>query len=193
MPMQFNGNGTSLDQQRQDFTRRRLLATPLAGTIAWTIVGIVGAFASPQMAVLTLFVATGSIVYLGLFLSKFTGENLMAKGRPKNAFDSLFLLTVGMSLLVYPMSLLWFRADYTSLPLTVGTLTGLMWLPISWVVQHYVGLFHAVVRTLLVALVWSLFPQHRFVAVPAVIVAVYLVTIVMLEQRYRSVNREAGA
>ncbi len=34
----------SLEEQRMEFSRSRFLAMPLASTIAWTIIGIAGAF-----------------------------------------------------------------------------------------------------------------------------------------------------
>jgi hypothetical protein len=141
-----------------------------------------------------LFGATGSIVYLGIFFSRFTGENFLDKRRPKNVFDGLFLHTVAMAVLVYAIAIPFFQADYTSLPLSVGILSGLMWLPLSWIIGHWVGTFHALARTALVTAVWYVFPLARFVVVPAVIVAVYAVTIAMLEVRWRRIHRaEPGA
>jgi len=64
-----------------------------------------------------------------------------------------------------------------------------MWLPLSWIIQHWVGIFHAVARTLLVTAAWYLAPHHRFVVIPAVIVGLYGVTIIILEQRWRAVSR----
>lgn len=71
----------------------------------------------------------------------------------------------------------------TSLPLMVGILTGLMWVPLAGMLGHWIGLFHGVGRTLLVLGAWSLFPADRFVVIPAVIVAVYLVTLYVLTTR----------
>ncbi len=158
---------------------------PLAGAIAWAVVGLAGATLSPILQVWTLFGATGSIVYLGLFLSRFTGENLHDPGRPRNAFDSLFYRTVAEALLVYAIAIPFFRADYTSLPLSVGILSGLMWLPLSWIIGHWVGRFHGLSRTVLVTAGWYAFPKSRFVAIPAAIVAIYAITIVVLERRWR--------
>lgn len=176
----------SLDEQREEFARRRLIATPIAGMIAWTIVGVSSPFLSPFAASMVLFAATGSIAYLGMFISKFTGENFLDKSKPKNAFDMLFFYTVGMSVLVYAIAIPFFIADYTSLPLSIGILTGLMWLPISWMIRHWIGVVHGVARTVAVLLVWYLFPEHRFVAVPAVIVVLYIFAISVLENRWRS-------
>jgi hypothetical protein len=151
--------------------------------IAWFVTGLAGLFLSPFVTVWVLFIATGSIAYLGIFLSRFTGENFLAKDRPTNTFDRLFFLTVGQSILTYAIAIPFFLVDYTSLPLTVGILTGTMWLPLSWIIDHWVGLFHGIVRTLLVVLLWYLLPEWRFVAIPFAIVGVYLVTIFVLERR----------
>jgi len=179
----------SLDQQRESFSQRRFLAMPLAGTIAWTVVGIASVVLSPAQTVWTLYIATGFIAYLGIFLSKFTGEDFLDKTRPKNTFDSLFFHSVFMSLLVYAIAIPFFIIDYTSLPLTVGILAGLMWMPLSWIIQHWIGIFHSVSRTLAIVAVWYLFPDHRFLAVSIVIVVIYLITIVILESRWRRLRK----
>jgi hypothetical protein len=179
----------TLDDQRREFAQRRGLAMPLAGAVAWTIVGVTGVFLPPGLEVWILFSAIGSILYLGLFFSRFTGENFLDKQRPRNEFDGLFLRAVGAALLVFAIAIPFFRTDYTSLPLSVGILTGLMWLPFSWIIGHWIGTFHTFARTALVTASWYLFPSFRFVAVPVVIVAIYAVTIFVLESRWRNIHR----
>jgi hypothetical protein len=179
----------TLDEQRREFAQRRFLAMPLAGAVAWTIVGVAGAFLTPGLEVWVLFGAIGSILYLGMFFSRFTGENFLDKQRPKNVFDGLFMRTIGEAVLVFAIAIPFFRADYTSLPLSVGILSGLMWLPFSWIIGHWIGTFHTLARTALVTASWYLFPSFRFIAVPAVIVAIYAVTIVVLEARWRRIHR----
>ena len=174
----------SLDVQRREFGERRFLAMPLAGTVAWLVVAAGGVLA-PGAAWLVLFVATGSIAYLGIGLSKLTGEDFLDKTRPKNAFDALFFHTVAMSLLVYGIAIPFFMVEPSSLPLSVGILSGLMWLPVSWLIDHWVGYFHAGVRTVALVAAHYAFPEHRFIVLPLVIVAVYLFTMVVLEQRWR--------
>jgi ABC-type transport system involved in Fe-S cluster assembly fused permease/ATPase subunit len=78
-----------------------------------------------------------------------------------------------------------------SLPLTVGVLSGMMWLPMSWILQHWIGLVHGGLRTVLVVVAWYMFPAHRFVVVPFVIVALYVFAIVVLESRWRAVHARA--
>src|ERR1700722_20669913 len=91
----------TLEEQRREFAQRRGLAMPLAGAVAWTIVGVAGVFLPPILKVWVLFGATGFIAVLGMFFSRFTGENFLDKQRPKNVFDGLFLYTVCEALLVY--------------------------------------------------------------------------------------------
>ncbi len=184
----------SLDQQLHQFQRRRFLAMPLAGTIAWAVIAMVCAFvSSPIVKVYTVFIATGLIAYLGMFISRYTGENFLDKTRPKNFFDRVFLATVGMSALVYAIAIPFFLVDYTTLVMTVGVLTGIMWLPLTVIVKHWVFLFHALTRTFGVVALWYAFPDYRFTAIPLFIIIIYVITIVVLERRWRdSANMEAS-
>src|SRR5690606_7933317 len=94
-----------------------------------------------------------------------------------------FFFTVGQSLLVYSIAIPFFLVDYSSLPLTVGILTGLMWLPLTWIIDHWVGAFHAIVRTVIVLVLWYLVPEYRFVVIPFAIVVVYIITITIIMNR----------
>ncbi|UXP33932.1 hypothetical protein N6H18_08240 [Reichenbachiella agarivorans] len=173
----------SLEEQRIAFSQRKFLATPLAGLIIWLGIGIGGMMLPPTWAVWILFIGTGSIVYLAMFLSRFTGENFIDKKKTKNAFDNLFFFTVGQAFLIYSIAIPFFLQDYTSLPLTVGILTGSMWIPFSWIIKHWVGLFHAILRTILIVVLWYVFPELRFVTIPFAIVVVYILTLIILHKR----------
>ena len=179
----MTGNQRTLEEQKEEFKSKKLLASPIAGLIAWLIVAISGIIFPDNITVWVLFVATGSIVYLAMGISKLTGENYLDKSKPKNAFDNLFFLTVAQAILVYSIAIPFFIVDYTSLPLTVGVLTGLMWVPLTWIIDHWVGLFHSIVRTILVLILWYLFPSDRFVVIPIAIIIVYIVSIIILKNR----------
>ena len=181
----------TLEEQRIEFASRTFLAAPLAGAIAWLVIGIAGLIVSMQTAVWVLFIATGSIAYLGMFISEFTGEHFLDKNKPKNEFDKLFFFTVGQAILVYAIAIPFFREDYSSLPMTVGILTGLMWLPLSWIINHWVGIFHALTRTILILLLWYLFPQYRFVTIPFAIVVIYIMTLFILKNRRKIKLKDA--
>ena len=173
----------SLDIQRAEFSKSSFLATPLSGLIIWLIVGIAGITLPPTATVWVLFIGTGSIVYLALFISKFTGENFLDKTKPKNEFDTLFMYTVGQAVVVYAIAIPFFLVDYSSLPMTIGILTGTMWIPFSWIIKHWVGLFHTISRTVLVLVLWYMLPDLRFIAIPFGIVVIYLITLIILRKR----------
>ena len=177
----------TLDEQRIEFANRKFLATPLAGLSVWSLIGLIGIFFSDFIAVWSIFIGTGSIVYLGLFLSTFTGEKFLDKSKPKNEFDTLFLFTAGQAILVYSIAIPFFLVDYSSLPMTVGILTGLMWLPFSWIIKHWVGIFHTLSRTLIVLSFWYLLPEYRFIAIPFGIVLIYIITLIILKNRNQTV------
>ena len=179
----MTGNQRTLEEQKEEFKSKKLLASPIAGLIAWLIVAISGIIFPDNITVWVLFIATGSIVYLAMGISKLTGENYLDKSKPKNTFDNLFFLTVAQAILVYSIAIPFFIVDYTSLPLTVGILTGLMWVPLTWIIDHWVGLFHSIVRTILVLILWYLFPSDRFVVIPIAIIIVYIISLIILKNR----------
>jgi hypothetical protein len=173
----------TLEQQRQEFSKGPFLATPISGMIAWLLVALSGIFFSDQVTVWMLFIATGSIVYLALFISKFTGENFLDRNKTKNVFDGLFFFSVAQSVMAYAIAVPFFLIDYTSLPLSVGILTGTMWLPFSWIIEHWIGIAHTIVRTVSIVVLWYVFPQLRFVAIPLAIVLIYMITLIILNNR----------
>ena len=181
-------NIRTLEEQKKEFKKSKLLAMPIAGLIAWLIVFISGLFLSDGITVWILSIATGSIVYLGMGISKLTGENFLDKSKPRNTFDTLFFYTTAQAILVYSIAIPFFIENYTSLPLTVGILTGLMWLPLSWIIDHWVGIFHSLVRTISILALWYLFPTNRFVFIPLAIVLIYMITIIILKNRTKQGN-----
>ena len=183
----------TLEQQREAFSARRFLAMPLAGTIVWLIIGVIGATMPIHIAVWSVWIGAGSTFYLGVAISKITGENFLAKNKPKNVFDRLFMSGLLMALLVFAIAMPFAQVDYTSIPMTVGILAGLMWMPLSWIINHWVGYFHAIARTLAIIAAWYTFPEHRFVVIPAIIVVVYIISIAALELRYARIQKVSAA
>ena len=177
---------STLEQQRAAYSSRRFLAMPLSGLICWAIIGIGSLFLNNFQSVMLVFVATGSIVYLAMAISKLTGEPFFRK--EKNTFDRLFMGGLLMSLLVYAIAIPFFIQDNRSVTLSVGILAGLMWIPFSWTIQHWIGYFHTISRTLLIVIAWYTFPQHHFQVIPAIIVIIYVITIVVMEKRWKLIN-----
>lgn len=183
-----NSTALTLEQQRAQFSQSRFLAMPIAGMLAWTAIGVAGAVLPVYQAMWALFIGAGMIFSLGLVVARFTGEDLLGKTRKGNTFDRLFLLNIVMASLVFAIAIPFATLDPTSAPLSVGILSGLMWVPFSGMIQHWIGLFHGISRTVLILAAWYLCPAHRFVVIPAVIVAIYVLTIYVLARRSRTEN-----
>jgi len=115
----------SLDQQLAEFRQRRFLTMPLAGILVWSVLILTGMLLSPKAQVLAVFIGTGSIVYVAMFLSKLTGEQLKFESNKKrNFFDTLFLSAVAMSFLCYALAIPFFLEDYRSPTFYSGGLNG---------------------------------------------------------------------
>ena len=178
----------SLEEQREDFKKNRFIAMPLAGTIVWALLGISAPFVSELTITWMLYIGTGAIFYLGAGLSYLTGERFFAKSVAKNSFDRLFFVGMIMSLMVFAIALPVAAIDHTTVPLSIGILAGLMWMPLSWAIEHWIGYFHTLTRTFGIVAAWYLFPDARVEAISAVIVAVYIVSLIILERRFQSIK-----
>lgn len=173
----------TLSELRASFGRSRMLSMPIAGAIAWSAAGVFGAILrDADSASIALFLCMPAVFPLALLISRFMGEDLFGS-QNRNELDQLFGFGILMSILVWGIAIPFWMIEPSSLPLSGGILAGLMWVPLSWILQHWVGLFHAVTRTILVVAAWFLFPDHRFIAIPALIVIVYLISIVVLVTR----------
>lgn len=181
----------SVDQQLAAFRHNRFLALPVTGMMVWIAIGIAGAVLPTPIAALSVYLGTGMIFYLALGVAKLLGEDLLGRRRRGNLFDRVFMASVATALLVFGIAIPFNLRDATAVPLTVGVLTGLMWLPFSVLLGHWVGYFHAIGRTALLVAAWYVFPEHRFVALPTVVVAVYAVSILALARRWRLLSAVA--
>ncbi len=178
----------SLEQQRENFKKNRFIAMPLAGTIIWALLGACAPFVSELTITWLLYIGTGAIFYLGAGLSYLTGERFFAKKATENSFDRLFFVGMIMSLMVFAIALPVASIDHTTVPLSIGILAGLMWMPLSWAIEHWVGYFHTITRTVGIVVAWYLFPEARVEAISAVIVAVYIVSLLTLERRFQTIK-----
>ncbi|MFY8352390.1 DUF7010 family protein [Pseudoalteromonas sp. SSM20] len=176
----------TLEQYRDEYKQKKMLAMPIAGCAVWLIIGMLGMFVETQYLGLITFIGTGMIFYIALGVAKLTNETLLLKNAERNPFDNLFLSTVIMSLMGYGLIIPMAQLDHTTIPLSVGIISGLMWLPLSWTLQHPLGVIHTVTRTVSLVILWYLFPEDRFVVLPFDIVIIYLFSIYQLYTRWRN-------
>ena len=179
----------TLEQYREEFKQKKLITMPISGTIVWFILGCLSLYLPAEKMVLPLYIGTGSIFYLALFLSRFTGEKLLVKSADMNPFDKLFLYTVAMSFCGFSIAIPFGLENYTSLPLSIGIISGLMWLPITWIINHNVGILHTLLRTTLIVIAWFMWPEIRFTTIPFIIVFVYAISLIQLHLRHKKIHQ----
>jgi hypothetical protein len=156
-----------------------MLAMPIAGACAWTVAGFLGAILSEtDSATIAMF----AIFPTALLVSRFTGEDLLGTNS-QNELDTLSVLSLVTAMLGWGIGIPFWLVEPSSLPLSAGIIAGLVWVPMSWILQHWVCLFHAISRTVLVMAAWFAFPDHRFVVIPAIVVIIYVLTIFVIATR----------
>jgi hypothetical protein len=178
----------TLEELRTDFERtaRRSLSMPIAGAIYWLVVAMVSTQVSERTGLLVLLFGSGTIFPLALLVSRFTKEEVFSS---KNPLAKLMGISVLMVNLLWAVHIPLFIYAPQFLVLSVGIGLGLHWVVYSWIIQHPLGLIHAVSRTGLVVGAWFLFPESRILAVGLVIVFVYSFSIWQMLTRHLPDNR----
>lgn len=166
----------TLGDYRADFesSANRSIAMPLAGAIVWLCVGLVSLGFDFHISIYILLFSTGTIFPLALVIARLRKEVLISSPNP-------FAKLMGLSVLM--VNLLWgihFPLAISApefVPLSLGVGLGLHWVVYSWIINHPLGIVHAVLRTFLVLGAWYLFPEVRIFAVSVAIVLVYLLSL----------------
>lgn len=187
-------NNKTLDQQLIEFRSKRYLAMPLSGAIIWALIGILSFVLTPSLQVMATFIGTGSIIYLAMAISRLTGENIsFQKNAERNWFDTIFLAAVGMSFLVFAISIPLFMENYQALPFALAVQTGLMWLVFGVLAKAPVAYVHTIVRTVACVAAYLMVPEQSFWLQPLIVVVCYGFTIPVLELRYRAQQPQTEA
>ena len=181
----------TLDQYRHEFelSSNRSMSMPIAGAIVWLLVALVSTQVSERTGVLILLFCSGLIFPLALFIARIRSERMMVK----NPLASLMLQCVVMVNLLWAVHIPLFIYAPRFVPLSLGIGLGLHWVVYSWIVQHPVGLIHAVVRTVLVLIAWFAFPNERLMAVGLAVVVAYSMSLVQMSTRSVIHSQYSGA
>lgn len=166
----------TLEEVRKDFevSANRSASMPIAGAIVWLLIGLASTRFNERTGLLILLFGSGAIFPVALLIAKLRGENLIASGNPLARLIGYCIL---MANLLWALHIPLFLYAPAFVPLSLGIGLGLHWVVYSWIIQHPLGVAHAVLRTLLVLLCWYVFPEQRLPAVSLAIVLVYSITI----------------
>lgn len=167
---------------RADFEHqsRRAMSMPLAGALVWLAVAAAGALLPDKAALLAMVMGTGAIFPLALAIARVRGERLVSNPNPLAKLMGSCIFMVNLLWAVH-IPLLVQQPAYV--PLSLGIALGLHWVVYSWIVQHPLGVVHAVLRTGLVLAAWLAFPAHAVTAVALAVVAAYAVSLLQMATR----------
>lgn len=166
----------TLVEYRMEFesSANRSVSMPIAGACVWLVVALLSTRFDERTGVLVLLFGTGAIFPLALLIAKFREENLLNSANPLAKLMGLCVLMVNLLWAVHIPLFLYAPAF---VPLSLGVGLGLHWVVWSWIIQHPLGIIHASVRTVLVTVVWFMFPEQRLLAIGLVIFFVYSISI----------------
>ena len=176
----------TLEEYRSDFNAaaKGSVSMPIAGACVWLAVAIISTQFDERTGVLILLFGSGAIFPLALAIARLRGEALMSSDNPLAKLMGLCVLMVNLLWAVHIPLFLYAPAF---VPLSLGVGLGLHWIVWSWIVQHPLGIVHAVLRTILVAVAWFAFPESRLFAIGLAIVFVYGISIwQMLTRSYNT-------
>jgi hypothetical protein len=166
----------TLEEYRSDFNAaaKGSASMPIAGACVWLAIAIISTQFDERTGVLILLFGSGAIFPLALAIARVRGEALISSDNPLAKLMGLCVLMVN---LLWAVHIPLFLYAPTFVPLSLGVGLGLHWVVWSWIVQHPLGIVHAVLRTILVAVAWFTFPENRLLAIGLVIVFVYGISI----------------
>src|SRR5687767_2983162 len=175
-----------VEEQDVDDLKSRLLAdrlasyarlkggfpVPLAGAAYWAVLTWMGYTSSPGGWILVAMWGSGAIFPLALLLAKVFRNDFM---KDKTASGDVLVPTFIAMLLFWPMliSAIWTAPQLAPLILAIGM--SLHWPVIGWSYGR-TALFtaHAVVRAVVVFIIWNWMPEARFTLLPLSVCLIYL-------------------
>lgn len=151
---------------------------PLAGMTYWIAVGVLGYVVDPKQWGFWAFILSGSIFPVALLYASIFRNDFM---KDKNALGSVILPAFVGMLLFWPIAVAAWWTEVGMVPLTLAIGMSLHWPIIGWSYGR-TALFaaHAVVRAVVVFLIWWLMPDARFTLLPLSVAVIYLLTVVAI-------------
>jgi hypothetical protein len=160
---------------------------PLAGAIYWAALTWVGYTMPPGQWILVAMWGSGAIFPIALLLAKLFRNDFM---KDQTATGDVLLPTFISMFLFWPMliSAIWSAPQLAPLILAIGM--SLHWPVIGWAYgKTALYTAHAVVRAIVVFIIWNWMPEARFTLLPLSVSVIYLLTVVAIVV---SVSRNLG-
>jgi len=151
---------------------------PLAGTVFWAVIGLLGYFLPFPTWLFITFIGTGSIFPLALLFAKLFGNNFM---KESNAVSGAIVPAFISMLLLWPLVLgaMQVAPELAILILAIGM--SAHWPVIGWTYGR-TALYsaHSIVRAIVCLGLWTYMPDDRMTLLPLAVAAIYLLTVIAI-------------
>ena len=143
----------------------------------WSVVAWLGWAFPAEIIPWVYFGTTLVFLFNGMLLMR-AGKNISSgqKALKQDLPVKLHLYLLAQVILTFAIAIPFFLEEPTSLPLTMGILTGTIWFPYSWIFNRRVGYLHVVLRTVSISTLWLLYPEQGYILIPVAIALIYFLT-----------------
>ena len=135
------------------------------------------------MALLVLF-GSGMIFPLGVLIDRLRGH-IMRSGTGGNPVKAMFLQSLGLVVLVWPLVILAARAarDANLFVLGGAILMGMIWIPYGWAADDRTGMQHAIGRGILCYAAFLYVPApYESLAISVAVIMAYLYSLARMRR-----------
>lgn len=157
---------------------------PIAGMIFWGVIAVAALYIKPlQLSYMVLF-GSGMIFPLGVVIDLLTTRK-MKRASTKNPVTQLFMQSLGLVVLVWPLVIIAARLAHDPNLIVLGgaILMGIIWIPYGWGADDPVGLQHAIGRSVLAYTAYLLAPSpYKATAIAIVVLLSYLYSLVRMRK-----------
>jgi hypothetical protein len=194
-----------LNDLRKDFLASSTQSMPIAGMLFWAIIAVAALDVKPLVLSYMVGFGSGMIFPLGVLIDLVRGRR-MKRASSENPVTQLFLQSLGLVVLVWPLVILsaGLAHDANLIVLGGAILMGIIWIPYGWAADDPVGLHHAIGRSVLCYASYLFAPSpYKATAISVVVLLGYLYTLVRMRRpqpdpsafatRTTAANKEAGA
>lgn len=178
--MNSHGKDESLEKIQIDLAQRSFwnIGYFCAGFLFWVFVGVIGAYQPLPVAKIYWLVGTFCIFPIAVAASKIVGADPFTKG---NKFGELIgnthMSVISLSLPIIFASFLYFPQGML---LVMAIAYCIDFYVMSWAFGTPLFGVHAAIRTILVSLIWFIFPEWQIIGIPIVVASAYFITIILI-------------
>lgn len=165
-------NQTFLDERkRYSAAAGGGVSLPVAGAVYWAVAGVLGFYLEPGDWAYAAAAGSGMIFPLGLLLQGALRSPFMKAKSPLSGVTMSAIIAIN---LLWPVHFVLISVLPEAAPLTLAIGMTLHWPIIGWAYASRVCMIHALVRTLVVTLIWYGLPELRFTGIPFAVSALYV-------------------